>query len=110
MAENPELVAKFLKVTADANAMWADPAKQAEMLPIIARDSGMDETAAGETLATFTFPSIDDQLSAKWLGGGAQEFMKGVAGVFQTAGSIPVALPDYSAHVNLAPLASAKGM
>ncbi|MGB4825703.1 MAG: ABC transporter substrate-binding protein [Paracoccaceae bacterium] len=110
VAENPELVAKFLKVTADANAMWADPAKQAEMLPIIARDSGMDETAAGETLATFTFPSIDDQLSAKWLGGGAQEFMKGVAGVFQTAGSIPVALPDYSAHVNLAPLASAKGM
>ena len=110
VAENPDLVAKFLKVTADANAMWADPAKQAEMLPIIARDSGMDEAAAGETLATFSFPSIDDQLSAKWLDGGAQEYMKGVAGVFQTAGSIPAALPDYSTHVNLAPLASAKGM
>src|SRR5690606_4930099 len=79
VAENPDLVAKFLKVTADANAMWNEGSKQAEMIPVIAKDAGMDETATAETMATFVFPSVEDQLSAKWLGGGAQEFMKGVA-------------------------------
>lgn len=110
VAENPDLVAKFLKVTADANAMWADDSKKAEMLPVIAKDSGMDETATAETIATFVFPTVDDQLSAKWLGGGAQAFMKGVADVFVNAGSIPAALPDYSGQVNLGPLNAAKGM
>ena len=110
VAENPDLVAKFLKVTADANAMWADTSKQAEMLPVIAKDSGMDEKAAAETLATFIFPTLDDQLGPKWLGGGAQEFMKGVAGVFVSSGNIPAALDDYSARVNTGPLAAAKGL
>ena len=110
VAENADLVAKFLKVTADANAMWADASKQAEMLPVIAKDSGMDETATAETMATFVFPTVDDQLGAKWLGGGAQAFMQGVANVFVTAGSIPAALASYDATVNTGPLAAAKGM
>lgn len=110
VAENPELVAKFLKVTADANAMWNEGSAKAEMLPVIAKDAGMDEAATERDMATFVFPSVDEQLSAKWLGGGAQEFMKGVAEVFVTAGSIPAALPSYDATVNTAPLAAANGM
>lgn len=110
VAENGDLVAKFLKVTADANAMWADDSKKAEMIPVIAKDAGMDEAATADTMATFVFPNVDDQLSAKWLGGGAQEFMKGVADVFVAAGSIPAALPDYAAQVNVGPLTAAKGM
>lgn len=86
VAENSDLVAKFLKVTADANAMWADEANHAEMLPVIAKDAGMDEDATAATLATFVFPTIEEQLTAKWLGGGAQGFMKGVADVFVAAG------------------------
>ena len=110
IAENGELVAKFLKVTADANAMWADEANHAKMLPVIAKDAGMDEAATPETLATFVFPTIDEQMSAKWLGGGAQEFMKGVADVFVSAGGIDSALDSYSSAVNTGPLAAAKGM
>ncbi|MGQ0566784.1 MAG: taurine ABC transporter substrate-binding protein [Gemmobacter sp.] len=110
VAENPDLVAKFLKITADANAMWADPANQATMLPVIAKDAGMDEAATAETLATFVFPTVEDQLGSKWLGGGAQDFMKGVAGVFVASGNIPAALDDYSSRVNTGPLAAAKGM
>ena len=59
---------------------------------------------------TFVFPSTEDQLSAKWLGGGAQEFMKGVADVFVQAGSVPAALDSYENAVNVAPLSSAAGM
>jgi len=107
IAENPDLVAKFLKVTAEANAKWADSANHAEMLPVIAKDSGMDNDATASTMATFVFPTVADQLSAKWLGGGAQEFMKGVADVFVSAGAIDKALNTYANNVNTGPLVAA---
>ncbi len=110
VAENSDLVASFLKVTAEANAMWADEANQSKMLPVIAKDAGMDEAATAETMATFVFPTAEDQLSAKWLGGGAADFMKGVADVFVEAGSIDAALDSYADHVNTGPLASAGSM
>jgi taurine transport system substrate-binding protein len=109
-AENGDLLAKFLKVTADANAMWADEANHAEMLPVIAADAGMDEAATAETMATFIFPTVEEQLSAKWLGGGAQTFMKGVADVFVSAGSIDAALDSYDGAVNTDGLTAASGM
>lgn len=110
VAENSDLVAKFLKVTADANAMWADEANQAKMLPAIAKDAGMDEEATAATIATFTFPTVQEQLSSAWLGGNAQTFMKGVADVFVQANSIDAALDSYDAAVNTGPLAQANGM
>jgi len=110
VAENGDTVAKFLKVTADANAMWADPANQAEMLPLIAKDAGMSEEATAETIATFKFPTVEEQLSAAWLGGNAQSFMKGVADVFVNAGSIDGALDSYAGAVNTGPLSDASGM
>ena len=61
---------------AEANAMWADEANQSKMLPVIAKDAGMDEAATAETMATFVFPTAEDQLSAKWLGGGAADFSR----------------------------------
>ena len=110
VAENEELVAKFLKVTADANAMWADEANHAEMLPVIAKDAGMDEDATMETIATFSFPTVDEQLSEAWLGGNAATFMKGVADVFVEAGSIDGALDTYENAINTGPLSTLGGM
>ncbi len=108
IAENPDIVAKFLKVTADANEAWNSGAKKDEMLPVIAKDAGMDADATAATMATFVFPGVDDQLSAKWLGGGAQTFMKGVADIFVGAGSIDKALDTYENAVNTGPLSSVK--
>ncbi|SNR34411.1 ABC transporter substrate-binding protein [Puniceibacterium sediminis] len=110
VAENSDTAAKFLKVTADANAMWADAANHAEMLPVIAKDAGMSEEDTEATLSTFIFPTVEEQLSPKWLDGGAQEFMKGVAKVFVDAGSIDSALPSYADNVNTGPLTSAEEM
>ena len=110
VAENGDLVAKFLKVTADANAMWNSGEHTDEMLPVIAKDSGMDEQATRDFMATFTFPGIEEQLSAKWLGGGAQQFMKGVAEVFVGAGSIGAAKDSYDENVNTGPLTAAGSM
>ena len=111
VAENGEDLAKFLKVTADANAMWnAGGDGAAEMLPVIAKDAGMDEAATAETLAGFTFPSVEEQLSDKWFGGGSQTFMGGVAQVFVKSGSIDSALVTYEGTVNTGPLMAVKDM
>lgn len=109
VAENGDTVAKFLKVTADANAEW-NASQPAEMLEVIAKESGMDVEAAQNSLSTFEFPSIDDQLSSAWLGGNAAPFMKGVADVFVGAGSIDSALDSYEGTVNTGPLQAAQGM
>lgn len=110
IAENSDTVAAFLKVTADANAMWADEANHAEMLPMIAKDAGMEEEAAMNSLSTFVFPPLADQLGEKWLGGGVQTFMKGVADVFVAAGAIDAALGSYDAAVNAGPITAAGEM
>lgn len=107
VAENPDLVSKFLAVTAATNAKWNE-SKSDEMLAVIAKEAGMDMDAAKSAISTMSFPSADEQLSEKWLGGNAQTFMKGVADVFVEAGSIDRALDTYENAVNAAPLADAK--
>lgn len=109
IAENEDLVAKFLAVTAAKNKAWNDN-KSDEMLAVIAKESGMDVEAAKKSIATMKFPSVEEQLSDKWFGGAAQKFMKGVADVFVEAKSIKAALPSYEDAVNIGPLKAASKM
>jgi len=82
----------------------------AEMIPVIAKDAGMDEAATKDTLAGFVFPSVDDQLSAKWLGGGSQTFLKEVADFFVSTGNIPAARDTYEGAIDASHLKSVSGM
>ncbi|WP_319529868.1 ABC transporter substrate-binding protein [uncultured Cohaesibacter sp.] len=107
-AQESELLTKFLKVTEEANAMWNAGEKSDEMLEVIAKDSGMELADAKASLDTFAFPAMDEKLGKKWLGGGVQTFMGGVAAVFKDAGSIPETLESYDAAVDASYLAAAK--
>lgn len=107
--ENSELLSKFLKVTADMNAKYAADGA-AEMLPTIAKAAGMDEKATKETLDGFAFPTIKDQLSAKWLGGGTQKFLKEVGDFFVEQGTIPKARDNYDDAVDISYLTAASKM
>lgn len=109
IAENGDIVAKFLKVTADANAAWNNNPTD-EMMAIIAEESGMDLEAAKASISTMKFPSVEAQLSDAWLGSNAATFMKGVADVFVEAGSIDSALDSYEDAVNTGPLQAAAEM
>jgi len=109
IAENGDTMAKFVKVTADANAEWA-ASQSDEMLAVIAQESGMDVDATKASISTFEFPTIEEQLSSAWFGGNAAPFMKGVADVFVESGSIDSALDSYEGTVNTGPLEAAKGM
>jgi taurine transport system substrate-binding protein len=106
--EHGDLLAKFLKVTADMNKKWLTDS--AEMLPVIAKDSGMSEADAADTLKGFIFPTVEEQLSAKWLGGGTQAFLKGVGDFFKEQGNIPAARDTYDGAVNTGALDSASKM
>ncbi|GAA4217840.1 taurine transport system substrate-binding protein [Sagittula marina] len=103
VVENSDIVARCLKVTAEANATWADEADHAKMLPVIATDAGMDEDATMEPLSIFVFPTVEKQPSDKWLGGVAQDVMLGVADVFVDAGSIDAAQESDAGTVNIGP-------
>ncbi|MEO0636896.1 MAG: ABC transporter substrate-binding protein [Pseudomonadota bacterium] len=109
VAENGDVVAKFLQVTAEANAEWNEN-KSDKMLAVIAKESGMDLEAARSAIGTMSFPSIEEQLSEAWLGGNAVPFMKGVADVFVNAGSIDSALDSYEGALNTGPLTDAGKM
>ena len=111
VAEHGDTLAKFLKVTADVNKRWNAGGEMAdEMVADIAKDAGMDETAVVTTMATLKFPSLDEQLSGRWLKGGAQSFMKGVANVFRNAGSIEAVLESYESAIDTGPLEAAASM
>ena len=107
VAENGDVVSKFLAVTAAANAEWNSNPND-DMLAVIAEQAGMDLEAARGAISTMKFPSVDEQLSEVWLGGNAATFMKGVADVFVTAGSIDSSLDSYDGAVNAGPLAATK--
>nr|WP_241250692.1 ABC transporter substrate-binding protein [Rhodobacter kunshanensis] len=105
--EDSELLARFLEVTAEANTMWNSGDHITEMLPVIAKDAGMDEEDAAQALSRMDFPTITEQLSPKWFGGGVQKYLTKVAAIFAEAGSIPKALPSYDHTINTGPLEAA---
>lgn len=107
--ENPDLLAKFLKVTADMNAKYA-AGGASSMIPTITKAAGMDEKATKETLAGFVFPTVKEQLSSKWLGGGTQKFLKEVADFFVEQGTIPKARTSYENAADASYLRAASEM
>lgn len=96
--ENADLLAKFLKVTADMNAKFA-AGDSGKMFPVIAKAAGMDEKSTKETMAGFAFPTVEQLLSAKWLGGGTQKYLKEVADFFVKQGTIPNSRDSYDSAV-----------
>ncbi len=106
--EHPDVLAKFLAVTAAANDRWNSGIGRGTMLEVVAKESGMDLDAAEASIATMKFPSREEQLTGKWFGGGMQTFMKGVADVFKEAGSIDESLDSYADAANPVPLIGAR--
>lgn len=97
--EHPEVVTSFLKATQDFNDMWAaDPEGNN---PTIAAAAGMEDV--GNFLAGdlwFSFPTIDEQLGADWMGGNAQKNMTEQLETFVRLGEIPSVIDDFGPAVD----------
>ncbi|EFL88798.1 ABC transporter substrate-binding protein [Ahrensia sp. R2A130] len=105
--ENPKLLAKFLKVTADMNAQYAKDS--GPMMESISKAAGMDMEGTTAVIKTFVFPTLDEQLSDEWMGKTVAEYLTAAAAKLEEGGKIK-ALSDYSALVNTGPLKAAAGM
>lgn len=105
--ENAELLAKFLKVTADMNAAYA--ADRTPMMPAIAKEAGMDLETTTAIIDVFGFPTINDQLSEEWFGGYLAGSLADSAKALEEAGQIK-ALADYSAVIDSSYLEAASKM
>ena len=106
-AEYPDIVEAFVKETARLNAEYTG-GKADEMIADIAKEAGMDIEGTKATLAGFSFPTVAEQNSKKWFGGGMQTFLKEVADFFVAQGNIPSARASYDSAVNGAFLKAAQ--
>ena len=105
--ENPELLAKFLKVTADMNAKYTTDS--AMMMPAISKAAGMDVEGTTAVIGTFVFPSTAEQLSDAWMGGFVAQYFTDSAKALEDGGKIK-ALSDYAPLVNTSFLEAASSM
>lgn len=98
-AENhPDLVRTFLQVTDEANAAYKEDPEA--VYEVVSNAAGMDLESTRATMKNFGFPSLEDQLSDNWLGGGVQAATKGVADVMVEAGGLETSLGDYSPFID----------
>lgn len=106
--ENPEVVAKFLKVTNELNAAFT--ANAARMIPNIAKPLDMFEDTVKASMQGFEFPSITEKLGENWLGGGVQTHLKQLADFFVLQGTMNETLGSYANTVDATYLRTAAEM
>ncbi|MDQ6916626.1 MAG: taurine ABC transporter substrate-binding protein, partial [Pseudomonadota bacterium] len=107
--ENPEFMVALVKALAKADAdyrsnpkAWtADPAKVAA----VAKLSGGKPEEVADAMALYGFPSLTQQASAEWLGGGASgaasKALAQQANFLKEQGRLTAVVPDYSKNVSV---------
>ena len=106
--QNPEFVARFVKVLAESDASYRDHTSAwsatSPQVAAVAKESGANAQDVPASLALYAFPSAAQQASSTWLGGGAQsgaaKSLAATAVFLKTQGTIQNVLPDYSAGVD----------
>ncbi|MBP0608568.1 MULTISPECIES: taurine ABC transporter substrate-binding protein [Burkholderia] len=106
--ENPEFVARFVKVLAAADADYRAHAAAwkvgSPQVAAVAKVSGANAQDVPASLALYAFPTAAEQASPTWLGGGAQsgaaKSLAATAAFLKSQGTIQTVLADYSAGVD----------
>jgi taurine transport system substrate-binding protein len=102
---NPEFTCKFIKMVAEADADYrANPASYGpgtEKAMAIAKVVGGDDKQVGGVLALYDFPSLEQQVSATWLGGGVATALAATSEFLAEQGKIDAVLPSYDGAVDV---------
>lgn len=106
-AENAEFMAKFVKVMAQADAAYRD--NKAAWTPDSAEVKAIVSLVGGEpaevpaVLELYGFPTMEEQASPRWLGGGADggaaKALKFTSEFLKAEGRVDALQPDYSKFV-----------
>jgi taurine transport system substrate-binding protein len=97
--KNPEFTCKFIKMVAAADADYrANPNSYGpgtDKAKAIAKVVGGDDKQVGGVLALYDFPSLPEQVSATWLGGGVAKALKSTSEFLKAQGKIDKVLDSY---------------
>ncbi|UXC38416.1 taurine ABC transporter substrate-binding protein [Cupriavidus gilardii] len=102
--ENPDFMVKFVRMLAAADdsyrknkAAWT---ADSPMVKTVAKVSGARPEDVPGSMSLYAFPTLEEQASPRWLGGGAAKALQSAAQFLKEQGTIQTVLPDYSAGVN----------
>ena len=97
--KNPDFMCKYIKMVAAADADYrANPASYGpgtEKAKAIAKVVGGDDQQVGGVLALYDFPTLEQQVSATWLGGGVANALKATSEFLKEQGKIDKVLDSY---------------
>jgi taurine transport system substrate-binding protein len=112
-AENEAFMVALVKVLAKADESYrANKAKWTVDSPevkAVAKWTKADPKDVPATMALYTFPTMEEQVGPKWLGGAAAKAMADTAAFLKEQGRITEVKPDYKAFVTDAYLKKAMG-
>lgn len=101
--KNPEFTYKFVKMVAAADADYRkDPASYGpgtDKAKAIAKVVGGDDKKVRGVLALYDLPTLEQQVSATWLGGGVSKALAATAAFLAEQGKIDKALKSYDGVV-----------
>ena len=100
---NKDFVTTFVKLLAAADAdyaknkaAWTADSKE---VAAVAKWTGASPADVPAAMAAYKFPTVEQQLSADWLGGGAAKALQSTAEFLKEQGRVTDLAPDYSAFV-----------
>jgi taurine transport system substrate-binding protein len=107
-AQHPEFMAKYIKAVAEVDASYRDNPKawtpDSKMAKNMVKLIGGDPNDVPGVLALYGFPTMEEQASDRWLGGGknggAALALYYTSEFLMKEKKIPKLLPDYGAVVN----------
>lgn len=102
--ENPEFMVKLVRVLAAADENYrknkASWTPDSPMVKAVAKVSGAKPETVPASMALYAFPTLQEQVSERWLGGGAARALQSAAQFLKQQGTIQTVLPDYGPGVN----------
>ena len=99
--DNPDFMCQWIKMVAAGDADFrSNPQDYAPGTPkadAIAKVVGGESSEVGDVLALYDFPSLEEQISATWLGGGVQNALKAASEFLKAQGKLDRVLDSYDA-------------
>ncbi|WP_059412315.1 taurine ABC transporter substrate-binding protein [Cupriavidus basilensis] len=102
--DNDAFLTEFVKILADTDAAYRNNksawSADSAQVKAVAKWSGAEPAEVPASLALYEFPTLQQQASAAWLGGGAARSLAATAAFLKEQGTIQNVLPDYASGVN----------
>ncbi|KMO20022.1 taurine ABC transporter substrate-binding protein [Methylobacterium platani] len=103
LSAHRDFLVTFARLLAAADADYAKSGRTwnaaSPQVAAIAKWTGAAPAEVPDSLAAYRFPTLAEQASPRWLGGGAADALRSTAEFLKAQGRVPDLAPDYGAFV-----------